>query len=524
MPNIAIPAPREPFLDPETGLVSRSWYLYLFNLYGYVNGPTNDELRLLATASQSGVYDQLTLENTQEFRLAPISQYGTMALLQQDNVPYIRFSPTPSPDPATFTNVPVGTVWWDGGTTLNAQMTANVTQKVGESQFFYVKASSSITKGQLAMFTGAVGASGVITVAPSSGVTDGQYLVGVAAEDIALNAFGLVQNFGVLKGINTNAFNEGDVLYYDPTTPGGLTNVLPTAPNVKATIAAVINKSVGNGQIIIRMSTGSVLGGTDSNVQFGTLASGNVIIYNAAAGYWQNAFLTAGTGISITNGAGAVTISSTASGTVTSVNVSGGTTGLTFSGGPITSSGTITMAGTLAAANGGTGVTSLGTGVATWLQTPSSANLAAAVTGETGSGALVFGTAPTIDDLTIGSGTAGNVYYGTFTPSLTNVTNIAASTASAGQYMRVGNTVTFSGQVNIDPTAAGYTVLRMTIPVASNFSASRNAAGTFSSLSTTQADGGGILADTVGDQLEFRYIAVGTANTAFSFHATYLVQ
>jgi hypothetical protein len=46
-----------------------------------------------------------------------------------------------------------------------------------------------------------------------------------------------------------------------------------------------------------------------------------------------------------------------ASGTVTSVQVAGGTTGLTYTGGPITSSGTITMAGTLATANGGTGST-----------------------------------------------------------------------------------------------------------------------------------------------------------------------
>jgi len=44
-------------------------------------------------------------------------------------------------------------------------------------------------------------------------------------------------------------------------------------------------------------------------------------------------------------------------GTVTSVAVSGGTTGLTTSGGPITTSGTITFAGTLAVANGGTGGT-----------------------------------------------------------------------------------------------------------------------------------------------------------------------
>ena len=50
-------------------------------------------------------------------------------------------------------------------------------------------------------------------------------------------------------------------------------------------------------------------------------------------------------------------------GTVTSVDVSGGTTGLTTSGGPVTGSGTITIAGTLAVANGGTGVTtSTGTG------------------------------------------------------------------------------------------------------------------------------------------------------------------
>ena len=42
---------------------------------------------------------------------------------------------------------------------------------------------------------------------------------------------------------------------------------------------------------------------------------------------------------------------------VTSVAFSGGTTGLTVSGSPITSSGTITLGGTLAVANGGTGST-----------------------------------------------------------------------------------------------------------------------------------------------------------------------
>jgi hypothetical protein len=45
------------------------------------------------------------------------------------------------------------------------------------------------------------------------------------------------------------------------------------------------------------------------------------------------------------------------SGTVTLVDVTGGTTGLIFSGGPVTTSGTMVMAGTLGVANGGTGAT-----------------------------------------------------------------------------------------------------------------------------------------------------------------------
>lgn len=45
------------------------------------------------------------------------------------------------------------------------------------------------------------------------------------------------------------------------------------------------------------------------------------------------------------------------SGTVTSVNASGGTTGLSFTGGPVTTSGTLTLGGTLGVANGGTGTT-----------------------------------------------------------------------------------------------------------------------------------------------------------------------
>ena len=87
-------------------------------------------------------------------------------------------------------------------------------------------------------------------------------------------------------------------------------------------------------------------------------ANGELLVGNGTG--YTLATLTPGTNISITNAAGAITINATDQyvGTVTSVDVSGGTTGLTTSGGPVTSSGTVTLAGTLITSNGGTGLSS----------------------------------------------------------------------------------------------------------------------------------------------------------------------
>ena len=85
---------------------------------------------------------------------------------------------------------------------------------------------------------------------------------------------------------------------------------------------------------------------TAGSVPYGT---GTALAYTAAGASGQ--FLKS-------NGAGAPTwVTASGTGTVTSVAVSGGSTGLTTSGGPVTTSGTITLAGTLAIANGGTNST-----------------------------------------------------------------------------------------------------------------------------------------------------------------------
>lgn len=92
---------------------------------------------------------------------------------------------------------------------------------------------------------------------------------------------------------------------------------------------------------------------TASNVALG---AANQVVYQTGSG--ATSFITAPSSSNTYlswNGT-SFTWAAAGTGTVTSVAVSGGTTGLTTSGGPVTTSGTITFAGTLVAANGGTGL------------------------------------------------------------------------------------------------------------------------------------------------------------------------
>ena len=175
---------------------------------------------------------------------------------------YVQF------DTAYATTLGAGQLGWDGNNTLGIGMAGgNVIQRIGEDAYIYVKASSAITKGQLCMFTGAVGASSVVTAAPSTGVTNGQYIIGLAAESIALNGFGLIQILGSLKGFDTSAFADGDILYYDSAVTGGLTKTYPTSGPIVTVCAVTHAGSGGSGSVQVRVSvTQRITGSTGISV------------------------------------------------------------------------------------------------------------------------------------------------------------------------------------------------------------------------------------------------------------------
>ena len=283
---------------------------------------------------------------------------------------YIQF------DTTYTTTLGVGQLGWDGNDTLGLGMSGgNIVQEIGLQAYIYGKASSAITKGQLIKKTGSNGSSGVITFAPTTAnMTDSGAIIGIAAENIALNGFGYIISTGNLRGFNTTGSSsgetwaDGDTLYYNPTGNGLMTKTKPSAPNMKTEVAIVINAgSGGSGSVAVEIIHGTQLGGTDSNVQITSATGGQLLSYDQTNSYWKNTNLAAGTGISVSSATGGtITVTNSApdqtvaiaSGTGISVtgtypNFTVSNTGVTSVTGtsPVVSSGGATPAISMPAAN-----------------------------------------------------------------------------------------------------------------------------------------------------------------------------
>ena len=186
-------------------------------------------------------------------------------------------------------------------------------------------------------------------------------------------------------------------------------------------------------------------------------------------------------------------------GSVTSVDVSGGTTGLTTSGGPITTSGTVTLAGTLAVANGGTSLTTLtannvilgnGASAPTFVAPSSSGNVLTSNGTTWQSTAPAAGGTVTSASVVSANGFAGTVATATTTPAITVSTSItgvlkgngtAISAATAGtDYVTPTGTETLTNKT----IAFGSNTLSdvASLSTAQTFTGTKSFAGTSSVL------------------------------------------
>jgi len=172
-------------------------------------------------------------------------------------------------------------------------------------------------------------------------------------------------------------------------------------------------------------------GGTNGSLT----AVAGAIVYSSGSAMAFSAVGTIGE-VLTSNGAGTPTWTTlSAGGTVTSVAASGGTTGLTFSGSPITTSGTLTLAGTLTVANGGTGAMTLTSGYL--VKGNGTSAVSASVVYDTGTN-VGIGTASPTNTLDV-TGTLRVSGAVTFTTALTAANGGTGATTLTANNVLLGN-------------------------------------------------------------------------------------
>ena len=284
---------------------------------------------------------------------------------------------------------------------------------ISTSGSVFTTGSGSITSAGPLSAMGGIALIGTLTANGSSGST-GQVLTIDASGDPKWAA---PANF-----LPAQAGNSGKVLMTDGTA--ATWQPLPSAGTVTSVdfsggstgLTATGGPITSSGTITLSGTLAITNGGTGANTASAALTNilptqvgnnGKVLMTNGNAATWQQL---------------------PSAGTVTSIDISGGSTGLTATGGPITSSGTVTLSGTLAISNGGTGA-----------NTPSAAltNILPTQGGNSGKVLMTNGTAATWQTL----------------PSAGTVTSVDISGGSTG-LTATGGPITSSGTVTLSGTLA----------------------------------------------------------------------
>ncbi len=325
--------------------------------------------------------------------------------------------------------------WDDGNGTLQFGLKGgNVNLQVGQElvALCYNDSGTNLVDGQIVYISGAQGNRVAVKLARADSETTSAGTLGMVTEPIAAGSEGFITLMGTVNKLNTNGLTAGHLLYLSATTAGAYTETPPAAPNHKVTIGYVerVNSTVGS--IYVKVDNGYELDELH-NVNIISPTGGNLLVYDQTNGYWKNANLTDGTGISITEATdGTVTVTNSAPDQTVSLSAG---TGISTSGTYPNFTITNTAPDQTVALTAGTGISTSGT-YPNFTITNTAPDQVVSISG--GGTTTVSGTYP---NFTVSS---ADQYTGT-------VTSVAA-TAGTGISVS-GSPITTSGTLTITNTA-----------------------------------------------------------------------
>jgi hypothetical protein len=167
------------------------------------------------------------------------------------NAGYVQFDTTP-----TGTPTGIGTMYWDSANRTVSLLDGDgdTTLQIGQEERVLVhnNTGATLTDGNLVYVTGSTGELPSVALASASMESLSAATLGMVTESIPHGSDGFVTTSGIVHGLNTLAFNEGDQLWLSATA-GQFTTTKPISPNHLVLIGYVIKKAGGNGSVFVKI-------------------------------------------------------------------------------------------------------------------------------------------------------------------------------------------------------------------------------------------------------------------------------
>lgn len=206
-----------------------------------------------------------------------------------------------------------GTLTWnDTDGTLDLILKGeDVTLQVGQEHVVRItnQTGGTISDGQVVYVLGSTGNHLDVGLAQANSEVTSSKTLAIVTESIANNQSGFATVLGLVRDLNTSAYAEGAALWLSPTVAGAITTTRPTAPDNSVFLGWCVRQHASVGSIFVNIQNGYELEEIH-DVLMGAKLAGQTLVYDATVGVWKNVRLTAGSGITITNGDGSITIAS----------------------------------------------------------------------------------------------------------------------------------------------------------------------------------------------------------------------
>jgi len=146
---------------------------------------------------------------------------------------------------------------------------------------------SSLAAFTVVYISGAVGNKAAVAKAQANSEATSAGTFAVTETAIANNADGNVVSAGVLSGVDTSAYADGDKLYLSPTVAGGVTTTKPSAPNHLVYVGVVTRSHPTLGTVSVRIQNGFELEELH-NVAIASVADKDSLFYESSTSLWKN--------------------------------------------------------------------------------------------------------------------------------------------------------------------------------------------------------------------------------------------